>query len=477
MPRAWAPARARRTVSGEQHERSAAAADGSCQRRMVTPTTSRPRSRSSIAATALSTPPLIATATRPSRASGSPTAPRRVEAHASNARATASSTTPRRGGGRRRARRARRRGRRPTAAARRRGTRRSGARRPRSRRPWPRRSRRPGSGPRDDAVLHQRSRTRTRSPHRALPDSPTAWARRQGRRPSASPDGAWPRAGRAARGRLPTPAPPAAHPAPRKVRPATAAPARDLNLPQQVGDGRCPAHRDIDTASPVMCVGSRSEAGGARGRARGSLDRPSRTRRPLRAPFVPFYQRDELTFATGPPPVAARIHGCPATDPRRPPVIVPPPAPSYTLAPDLGPLSPGQRLALEACLTALTGRLAGVLVTTAVSTETHHVIELITPAGSLIALERHRRPGGRRPDGVTGALTHALARAAAGDAVGTLGGRMTTRRDPRGVPLLLRAPGTPADPLRVARPLRGRSVGPAHDRRHAAAEVLLPRGR
>jgi hypothetical protein len=69
-------------------------------------------------------------------------------------------------------------------------------------------------------------------------------------------------------------------------------------------------------------------------------------------------------------------------------VIVPPPAPSYTLAPDLGPLSPGQRLALEACLTALTGRLAGVLVTAAVSTETHHVIELITPAGSLIALER-----------------------------------------------------------------------------------------
>ena len=69
-------------------------------------------------------------------------------------------------------------------------------------------------------------------------------------------------------------------------------------------------------------------------------------------------------------------------------MIVPPPAPSYTLAPDLGPLSPGQRLALEACLTALTGRLAGVFVTAAVSTETHHVIELMTPAGSLIALER-----------------------------------------------------------------------------------------
>ena len=53
MPRARALARASRTVSGEQHDRSAAAAPGSCQRRMVTPTTSRPLSRSSIAATAL----------------------------------------------------------------------------------------------------------------------------------------------------------------------------------------------------------------------------------------------------------------------------------------------------------------------------------------------------------------------------------------------------------------------------------------
>ena len=91
MPRAWAPARARRTVSGEQHERSAAAAAGSCQRRIVTPTTSWPASRRSIAATALSTPPLMATATRPARR-GMPVAPSRRECHDSSARATASST-------------------------------------------------------------------------------------------------------------------------------------------------------------------------------------------------------------------------------------------------------------------------------------------------------------------------------------------------------------------------------------------------
>jgi hypothetical protein len=70
------------------------------------------------------------------------------------------------------------------------------------------------------------------------------------------------------------------------------------------------------------------------------------------------------------------------------PVLVPPPAPSYTLAPDIGPLTPGQEATLDACLAALTGRVGGVVVTSAVTTATHHVVELVTPAGTLIALER-----------------------------------------------------------------------------------------
>ena len=76
-------------------------------------------------------------------------------------------------------------------------------------------------------------------------------------------------------------------------------------------------------------------------------------------------------------------------------VIVPPPAPSYTLAPDVGPLTLGQQ-ALDACLGALTGRVGGVVVTSAFTTGTHHVLELVTPAGTLIALERAERAGARR---------------------------------------------------------------------------------
>jgi hypothetical protein len=69
-------------------------------------------------------------------------------------------------------------------------------------------------------------------------------------------------------------------------------------------------------------------------------------------------------------------------------LLVPPPLPAYTLAPGLAPLEPGQQAALEACLAALTGRVAGVVVTAAGTTLTHHVIELVTSAGTLLALER-----------------------------------------------------------------------------------------
>ena len=69
-------------------------------------------------------------------------------------------------------------------------------------------------------------------------------------------------------------------------------------------------------------------------------------------------------------------------------MIVPPPPPAYTLSPDVPALTAGQQAALEACLSGLTGRLAGVVVTAAGTTLSHHMIELATPAGTLLILER-----------------------------------------------------------------------------------------
>jgi hypothetical protein len=69
-------------------------------------------------------------------------------------------------------------------------------------------------------------------------------------------------------------------------------------------------------------------------------------------------------------------------------VIVPPPPPAYTLSPDVDSLTPGQQTALEACLTGFTGRLTGVVVTAAATTLGHHMIELATPAGTLLVVER-----------------------------------------------------------------------------------------
>ncbi len=63
MPSECASPRAPSTASGEQ-QALAPSVSGSAQSLTVTPTTSAPRSRSSSAATALSTPPDMATATR-----------------------------------------------------------------------------------------------------------------------------------------------------------------------------------------------------------------------------------------------------------------------------------------------------------------------------------------------------------------------------------------------------------------------------
>ncbi len=69
-------------------------------------------------------------------------------------------------------------------------------------------------------------------------------------------------------------------------------------------------------------------------------------------------------------------------------MLIPAPPPTYTLAPGMEALTRAQKAALEACLSALTGRLSSVLVTSVCTTHTHHVIELITPAGTLLAMER-----------------------------------------------------------------------------------------
>ena len=69
-------------------------------------------------------------------------------------------------------------------------------------------------------------------------------------------------------------------------------------------------------------------------------------------------------------------------------MLVPAPLPTYTLSPDIAPLSGGQLAALEACLTALTGRLSGVVVESAAPPSSHHLLELIPPAGRLLAMER-----------------------------------------------------------------------------------------
>src|SRR5689334_22090683 len=85
MPSRWHVARAAITASGEQQARSASGPCGSSQSRRVTPIAFWP-ARSS--ATALSTPPLIATATRPGAGSARQTCP------SAFARASTASSSP-----------------------------------------------------------------------------------------------------------------------------------------------------------------------------------------------------------------------------------------------------------------------------------------------------------------------------------------------------------------------------------------------
>jgi hypothetical protein len=73
-------------------------------------------------------------------------------------------------------------------------------------------------------------------------------------------------------------------------------------------------------------------------------------------------------------------------------MLIPVPLPAYTLAPDIGPLTPEQESVLHRCLVSLTGRLPGVIVTGVRTTEDHQVLEMATAEGPLLVLERATAP-------------------------------------------------------------------------------------
>ena len=68
-------------------------------------------------------------------------------------------------------------------------------------------------------------------------------------------------------------------------------------------------------------------------------------------------------------------------------MLIPPPVPSYTLDPDIGPLDAEQERALQRCLDSLVGEVGGVLVTALRTRAGAHVIEVVTPVGPMTMVE------------------------------------------------------------------------------------------
>ena len=69
-------------------------------------------------------------------------------------------------------------------------------------------------------------------------------------------------------------------------------------------------------------------------------------------------------------------------------MLIPPPAPSFTLSPALGAL-PGEELAsIERCVASLSGKLAGVIVTDVHTRGRHRVVVLETSLGPMVISER-----------------------------------------------------------------------------------------
>ena len=69
-------------------------------------------------------------------------------------------------------------------------------------------------------------------------------------------------------------------------------------------------------------------------------------------------------------------------------MIVPAPAPVFTLVPGLPELTAAQDRLLQACLGTLSGRVCGVMVTRAATVGDLDVLELQTSEGAVIAVER-----------------------------------------------------------------------------------------
>jgi hypothetical protein len=68
-------------------------------------------------------------------------------------------------------------------------------------------------------------------------------------------------------------------------------------------------------------------------------------------------------------------------------VIVPPPAPAITLSPELEDVDPETYEVIARCVSALTGQVAGVIVTGIGCTDHHVVVEVSTALGGILLME------------------------------------------------------------------------------------------
>ena len=134
----------------------------------------------------------------------------------------------------------------------------------------------------------------------------------------------------------------------RRRRPRRAAPARDLGSASAGGRRALCGTPRQRRRIPRHVRWAQGMAGGAHGRARPSLE-----------DAFPPCTGDSDCFRRWSGAAPRPYQFCSDSPVEAPPVIVPPPAPSYTLAPDVDPLCPRQLAVLEACLVGLTGRISG----------------------------------------------------------------------------------------------------------------------
>lgn len=68
-------------------------------------------------------------------------------------------------------------------------------------------------------------------------------------------------------------------------------------------------------------------------------------------------------------------------------MLIPPPAPSFTLSPSLGDLSPADLAAVQRCVASLAGQMGGVVVTGVRVRGRHRIVEVETLMGTVIVQE------------------------------------------------------------------------------------------